>query len=164
MSVGISIRRLAAAVCILWAGYLAGCVKVVPRQPNTKAVEELGVDAAKQRLQEVLTRAVDPRIAVVAVADDSLRYKWDQPIQGWYGVPAGSVQNETQIFFRNIARMEVYENNKVFVYGPGGRIDQILFPSQADAFQFHDLLESFRMRPAPPPAAAPTPANPPANP
>jgi len=155
MSVGNPIRRVAAAVCILWAAYLAGCVKVVPRQPNTKAVEELGVDAAKQRLQEVLTRAVEPRIAVVAVADDSLRYKWDQPIQGWYGVPAGSVQNETQIFFRNIERMEVYENNKVFVYGPGGRIDQILFSSQADAFQFHDLLESFHTyKPA---AAAATP-------
>ena len=159
--VGNPIRRLAAAVCILWAGYLAGCVKVVPRQPNTKAVEELGADAAKRRLEEVMTRAIEPRIAVVAVADDSLRYKWDQPIQGWYGVPAGSVQNETQIFFRNIDKLEVYENNKVFVYGPGGRIDQILFPSQADAFQFHDLLESFRMyRPA---AAAPA-TNPPANP
>ena len=153
------IRRLGAALCILSAAYIVGCVKVVPRQPNTKAVEELGADTAKQRLQEVMTRAVDPRIAVVTVADDSLRYRWDQPIQGWYGVPAGSVQNETQIFFRNIDRMEVYENNKVFVYGPAGRIDQILFGNQQDAFQFHDLLESFRTYK---PAAPPT--NPPVNP
>jgi hypothetical protein len=158
---GKPIRRLGAAVCILWAGYLAGCVKVVPRQPNTKAVEELGADAAKQRLQEVMARAVDPRIAIVTVADDSVRYRWDQPIQGWYGVPAGSVQNETQILYRNIDRMEVYENNKVFVYGPAGRIDQILFGNQADAFQFHDLLESFRTyKPATPAPATNPPANP----
>ena len=83
---------------------------------------------------------------------------------GWYGVPAGSYQNETQIFFRNIDRMEVYENNKVFVYGPGGRIDQILFANQADAFQFHDLLESFRTYKPAAAAPAPAPANPPANP
>jgi hypothetical protein len=158
-----TIRRLGAALCILSAAYIVGCVKVVPRQPNTKAVEELGADTAKQRLQEVMTRSVDPRIVGVTVADDSVRYRWDQPIQGWYGVPAGSVQNETQIFFRNIDRMEVYENNKVFVYGPAGRIDQILFGNQADAFQFHDLLESFRTYKPATPAPAPG-TNPPANP
>ena len=138
--------RAGAAVLILVGAYLAGCVKVVPRQPNLKVVEEVGAEDAKKRLGEVMTRSADPRISVVDATDDGVRYRWDQVIQGWYGIPAGTVQNETQIFFKNIEKIEVYENNNVFVYGPGGRIDKVLFSAQQDAFLFHDLLESFRAR------------------
>src|SRR5688572_3941658 len=70
---------------------LQGCVGVIPRAPNVALVEEMGVEDAKQKLRETLSRAVQPRVNGVDVTDDFLKYRWDEGLYGVYGVPLGAV-------------------------------------------------------------------------
>ncbi|MBI4586671.1 MAG: hypothetical protein HY717_21880 [Planctomycetes bacterium] len=124
-----------------------GCVAVIDYQPQEKMVDELGFEEAGKRLQEVMTRASAPRINAVNVAEDFFNYHWQQPIIGPYGVHMGYTPSFMQIFYANIARLEIYENHYIFLRAPDDAIiSQILFATDQDAKIYADLVMSFRAR------------------
>jgi hypothetical protein len=148
-----------------------GCMKPIQYTPNEGLVPSLGTDQAKQELQILMARSVEPLIGLVEAKDDSVHYRWNQQSMGaFYQTITTSV--DTEIFYANLNRIEIYENHNVFVWGPNdSRVDKIRFASAEEAKRFADLLMSFRARwlasrgsPAPPTAqpAAPAPSTAPA--
>lgn len=112
----------------------AGCTPI-QYQPKEGIVDTLGVPQAQQRLQEVLLRAVAPRIDTVEVTDDFLRYH------------IAHTSYEVRILFENVSQMDVFENHYVFIWASGKRIlAKILFVNDEDAKMFVDLVSSFRVR------------------
>lgn len=141
MSISNAFARLA-LFALLVSG--AGCISVVPYTPNTGVIEDRGYEGAQQMFGEVVTRCRAPRIADGKI-DES---KFEVNIQGhhgwgWY---AGVVQGgPMSIYHNNLGRLDVYENNKVFVISTDERkLAEFLFADQSDAFLFCDLIYSFK--------------------
>lgn len=129
---------------ILTLGFFSGCVALVPHSPNTRLVEELGADAAESKFAEILNRSTQPRYQGTEVSEDSFKTSQTGVVMGaWY--QTHHVTNQIQIYFNNISRVEVYENNAVFVRGVG---DVVLlraaFTNLEDATMLADLIESFK--------------------
>jgi hypothetical protein len=138
--------RRTLAILAAAAAIGAGCVTVVPYQADEGTVDRLGLEDAKKKLAEVMNRAMDPRIATVEPRDDSVRYTWQITNPGAFYVPV-TTTNFTEIFYRNIGRFELYENNNVFIWAPNdARVDKVMFGNQEDARAFVDLLMSMRAR------------------
>lgn len=124
-----------------------GCVAVVPHQPDTTLVAKGGIEDVKKRITEVLNRAVQPHVTSVEVTPDSLKYSWSQAIMGPF-FAVQTLPGMVQILYSNIARVEVYDNNKVFVWAPGdARREELLFANLDDAKLFADLLLSLKAAP-----------------
>ena len=161
--IGASSIRLAGKgiVAAAAAALIGGCATPLEYTPDEAMVEKLGTDGAKSKLVEVLSKARQPHVSSVKVADDSVQYFWDQPSDPFFTTTFGNV---TQIFFLNIERIEVYPNQNVFVVGPQGQsVHKILFWNPEDARVFADLMSSFRavrMGKRPIPGQAPAPAAP----
>ena len=120
-----------------------GCPTAVPYQPNEGIVDTLGVAQAKQRLQEIVARSINPQVTESEVTDDFLQYRFRQVIAGF---PTGAIL-ENRMHFLNIGRMEVFENNLVIVRTSGDIVlAQFVFGNNPDAKMFADLLASFRAR------------------
>ena len=118
-----------------------GCPVAVQYQPNEGIVNTLGVAPARQRLQEIVSRSINPQVTEVEVTDDFLQYRFRQAIAGF---PTGAVL-ENRIHFLNVGRMEVFENNLVIVRMGGDVVlAQFIFGNNQDAKMFADLLASFR--------------------
>ncbi len=95
----------------------------------------------------MLYRAVEPQISAVEFSqtDGTVKMTYAQPILGPYGIQVGQNVQSVPIAFARIAKIEVYENAKVFVYGPGGHLErQILFGTIDDAKLFAQLVMSFK--------------------
>jgi hypothetical protein len=138
--------RRTLAILAAAAAIGAGCVTVVPYQADEGTVDRLGLEDAKKKLAEVMNRAMDPRIATVEPRDDTVRYTWQITTPGAFYVPV-TTTNFTEIFYRNIGRFELYDNNYVFIWGLNdARVDKVLFANQEDARAFVDLLMSMRAR------------------
>jgi hypothetical protein len=131
-------------VAVVFLG--SGCVALVDYRPDEAVVTQLGVDQARLRFAETLGRAVEPRVTDSQVTDDFYRYGWLQTVVGAWGVPMGAVPQGRQLYFVNIDKIEVYVNNKVFVYEAGILKDQVLFGNLDDAKRYADLVASFRAR------------------
>jgi hypothetical protein len=128
------------------AALSAGCVAVVPYTPDESQVQSLGVDKAKQELELVLARAIEPQIALVEPKDDSLHYRWNQTHLGAF-YQTVTIPNDTLIFYANLSRIELYENSYVYLYAPNdSRVDKVRFASLEDAKRFSDLVMSFRAK------------------
>ena len=124
-----------------------GCPAVIQHQPNERMVDELGVPQARQRLQDTLTRSINPQVVEVEVTDDYLNYRYRQPILGPYGIVMGTTMAENRIFFNNVHRVEVFENGVVLVRAQTEHIlAQMIFSNTNDSKNFADLLMSFRAR------------------
>ena len=120
-----------------------GCPTAVQYQPNEGIVDTLGVAQAKQRLQEIVARSINPQVTESEVTDDFLQYRFRQVIAGF---PTGAIL-ENRMHFLNIGRMEVFENNLVIVRTAGDIVlAQFVFGNNPDAKMFADLLASFRAR------------------
>jgi len=120
-----------------------GCPTAVQYQPNEGIVDTLGVAQAKQRLQEIVARSINPQVTESEVTDDFLQYRFRQAIAGF---PTGAIL-ENRMHFLNIGRMEVFENNLVIVRTSGDIVlAQFVFGNNPDAKMFADLLASFRAR------------------
>jgi hypothetical protein len=142
-------QRGAAGLLLLALGGVVnfGCVALLDYRPDEGLVSSLGPEEAKRKFSETLSLAFDPHVTGSEITDDYYRYQWQQNIYGAYGIPMGSVPGANQVFFNNVEKVEVYQNNKVFVYERGGRLkDQILFSTVDDAKRFADLVMSFRAR------------------
>lgn len=97
----------------------------------------------RQRLRDIMTRAISPQIAETEVTDDALQYRIRQAI---FGNPTGALL-EQRIHFLNVGRAEVYENNVVIIWTEGNTLlAQFTFGNTQDAKTFADLLVSFRAR------------------
>jgi len=120
-----------------------GCPTAMQYQPNEGIVDTLGVAQAKQRLQEIVARSINPQVTESEVTDDFLQYRFRQVIAGF---PTGAIL-ENRMHFLNIGRMEVFENNLVIVRTAGDIVlAQFVFGNNPDAKMFADLLASFRAR------------------
>jgi len=120
-----------------------GCPTAVPYQPNEGIVDTLGVAQAKQRLQEIAARSINPQVTESEVTDDFLQYRFRQVIAGF---PTGAIL-ENRVHFLNVGRTEVFENNLVIVRTAGDIVlAQFVFGNNPDAKMFADLLASFRAR------------------
>jgi hypothetical protein len=123
---------------------LAGCVAVVPYEPKSDLVSARGKEEAGRQLAVLLNRAVQPRVTSVAVTDDFVEYGWQETYPGPFYVPV-TASHLTQIFFANVARIEVYENFNVFLWAPGdARVDKVLFATLEDAKGYADWIASMR--------------------
>ena len=123
-----------------------GCPAVVSYQPNERLVHDLGVEQARKRLEETLSRSINPRVVDVQVAQEFVHYRYQQPIPGWfYGVPVGVTMAENRVHFANVSRVEIFETNVVFLRTANDIIlAQLIFANQEDAKTFADLILSFR--------------------
>jgi len=135
--------RVGVLSCALFFLAATGCVPQIAYSPNEGLLEKDGVDAGGLRLEETLSRAIAPQIASAEATAETLRYQWSQTHMGaFYQVV--TTQNAAQIFFKNIARVEIYANHKVFVWENNNRHYEIQFAGPEDAKEFADLVMSFR--------------------
>lgn len=125
----------------------AGCPSTVPYKPQPGVLQEVQPTEARSRLRETLGRAIEPPILWVDVTDDSLRYRYKDVIHGPFGIPSGSVERTQEVFFVNVRRTELYDNNWVYLYGVDQRLTtKVCFDNEHDARSFADLVSSFRER------------------
>jgi hypothetical protein len=121
----------------------AGCPATVSYQPSERAIDELGVSQARQRLRETLLRAINPQVVEAEVTDEYVHYRFRQAIAGF---PTGAIL-DNRVHFSNAARVDVHSNNTVIVRTSAQHpIAQVVFGSPEDARQFADLVTSFRAR------------------
>jgi hypothetical protein len=139
-----SVYRLALWLQVCVVSVLSvGCSTAVQYQPNEGIIDTLGVAQAKQHLQEIVARSINPQVTESEVTDDFLQYRFRQAIAGF---PTGAIL-ENRIHFLNVGRMEVFENNLVIVRTAGNIVlAQFVFGNNPDAKMFADLLTSFRAR------------------
>ena len=136
-----------------------GCVSTVPYSPKTTLVEELGWEPAQQRFGELMTRCRSPRIADATIDDKKFELTLQGGHAGWWWGWGGAPGGKPVIYHNNIGKLDIYENNKVFVLGPDNRrMTEFLFAGQEDCFLFADLVWSFRNAKAPGGGATPPPA------
>jgi hypothetical protein len=131
---------------VLLLSYL--CVSCVPTssyQANEQLVGQLGITHARQSLDEVMARSLNPRVTSVEVTDDFVLYRYQQPLHGPWGIQTGTVPGENRIFFTHIGGVEIYENHLVQVRTAEKRVlGQLVFATDQDARAFADLIMSFR--------------------
>jgi hypothetical protein len=121
----------------------AGCPTSVQYQPNEGIVDTMGVAQARQRLQEIVSRSINPQVTGAEVTDDYLLYRYRQAVAGF---PTGAIL-ENRLHFLNVSRTEVFENNTVNVRAENQTVlAQFVFGNNQDAKMFADLLASFRAR------------------
>ena len=121
-------------VCVVSA-IGVGCPSTVSHQPNEGIVDTLGVPQAQQLLKDTLLRSVNPRVDDVEVTDDFMRYHL-----------AGTTY-DVRIFFKDVQRAEVYNNNVVLIWGGDQRmLARPLLANTQEATTFADLVLSFARR------------------
>jgi hypothetical protein len=132
---------------LLCVAALAGCPSTVPYKPQGGVLEEVDGGEARARLRETTGRAIEPPIVWVQVDDESLRYRYREPVRGPFGIPTGSKERTQEVFYVNVRRVELWDNDWVYMYGVDQRlIAKLCFDSEQDARSFADLLTSFRER------------------
>ncbi|MBI3724418.1 hypothetical protein HY251_10760 [bacterium] len=138
---------LAAPLLLAASAALAGCIPLVNYTPDETAVEKLGPEEGRKRLQETMARAQDPKIMVCEATDDYVDWKWNQVIHGAYGIPVGTSPQNARIFYANLTKLELYENHNVYLYGPSDQLTaKVMYGNEGDAKLFMDLMASFRAR------------------
>ncbi len=126
----------ALVACCLLGG---GCIAKVAYQPNERLVQQLGLQRAEARFDEVVVRALDPPVDSVEVSDDGFTCVVQV---GW---PVPVFLKEKTYHFANIARVDLYENNKAFLIDYAGReLGIFLFGNPLDAQAFADLVMAFK--------------------
>jgi hypothetical protein len=74
-----------------------GCPTAMQYQPNEGIVDTLGVAQAKQRLQEIVARSINPQVTESEVTDDFLQYRFRQVIAGF---PTGAILEDSSALNR----------------------------------------------------------------
>jgi hypothetical protein len=116
---------------------------VVNRQPNTGLVADMGVEGVQKELKIISTRASAPRIVDVEFNDVGFVYSHDAHHPMAWGL--APVQGKTSVVYDNLARLDLYENNRVFIIGPNNReLAAITFGNPSDAEGWCDLVLSLK--------------------
>jgi hypothetical protein len=122
-----------------------GCTPRTDYQPRDQVLDGLGAPEQERKFSEALTRAVKPRITGVQVDLNRYAYQAEVTVHGAYGIPVGSAGRAVSVYFANVERVDVYENNAVFVVGTNGRVvDKVVFGTPEDARAFADVVASYR--------------------
>lgn len=129
------------ALCFALLLPLSGCVGLVPHQANTGLVDELGADEARKKFRVVSARARDPQIVEVEFNDVGFVYVYNS-LAPMTLIP---MQGKMSVLYDNLERLDLYENNRVFLIGSGGHeMASITFGSLGDAEEWVDLTLSFQ--------------------
>lgn len=114
----------------LWG---SGCVKPIGYPPNVFLLNQLSLDEARAQLRLTLLRALNPHIEEVTITDEFLTYRI-------YPTPV-----VIRLFWGKIGGVEVFTNHVAFVQADEGAVlAQLVFPTEADATYFADLVMSLR--------------------
>ncbi len=121
-----------------------GCAAVQDYQPKTNMIQEMEIKDAQRQLRDILLRATFPKVTSVSFTEDAIKIKSQQSHLGFFYQTVTN-QLENDLYFSLLDRMQIYENNFVFIYGSGNRLQmKILFPTKEEAQTFMDLLWSLR--------------------
>jgi hypothetical protein len=137
------LRLPALAVLALTA---TGCLSPLPYSPDGSLVRSYGgPEEYEAELKSHLRTATAPPITDVTLEDDAvvLDVGGVGHPYGWYG-PAAFPGRQV-ISGRTITKLEVYENNKLWIYRTGQPTFELIFTSVEDAKKAADLFESLRV-------------------
>lgn len=134
--------RLTLLFTALIGGSLMGCVmQPRPYAARTSMVDQSGGPAeASRRLDAVLKRATVPRVSTVEVTPTYMRYQAPQLLP--FDQPGPLIWR--QVFWAQLDRIDVYENNRAFIYMSGVEKGWLQFTTPQDAEEFADLMMSFK--------------------
>lgn len=120
---------------------LSGCIAQLPHSPNLDLVRELGREEAETRLRDLMVRARAPQITDAEVQKDAVVYS-ATGLSPWWYTP---YQGKAAILFSALARIDLYENARTFVYDASGtELSVILHQNVEDAREWIDLVFSFQ--------------------
>lgn len=138
-----SVVRVLALLALLLC---SGCIAQVPYSPNTTLLESLERGQVEQELYDLLTsRTQSPQIFQVELNSAGFTYRYAGGVYvGWGATYQG--EGVVRILYDEVARIDLYENNKAFLYNAAGaRLGhEFLFTALDDCRRFADYLASFR--------------------
>ncbi len=128
-----------AALCV----FATGCPATVPYEAQVFTLSDLGTFDARRELEETIARARSPRILSAHVDEFSFAWYFQGVVRG----RRERYQNYVKIYYRNVAKIDLYENNYVYLWGQSDQyLTKILFHTPEDARRFIDLIESLTAR------------------
>lgn len=111
---------------------LAGCPTPMVYQPNRRMLERHDREEAARRLVRIMQSSRVPLVSEAAVGPERITYVWQR-------------HHPRELRWAEIERVDIYPNNKVFVYSTDGReLAWFLLPRRLDCTRFADLLISLR--------------------
>ena len=113
------------------------CVARLEFEPNANLVDEFGERAAENMLVNALTLSQVPTVFTADVRGDVIDYETLEQ-------PFNVGKKRKRIRLRAVTKVEVYENNALFVYQGAHVTDKFVFGRVEDAFKAADTLWSFR--------------------
>src|SRR5438270_12553686 len=79
-------RWLVGLLCLL----ILGCVPEVAHVPNARLLDTMQLAEVHQRLQDVLSRSINPRVMNVQITDDFIQYSYQQVVPGPWFTPVST--------------------------------------------------------------------------
>ncbi len=114
---------------LLAAALLGGCPTPMPYESNPRMLDRHSVVQARALLVRILEKAV--HVSDVQVLQDRVLYHW-----------AGG---ERAILLREVDRVDIYPNNRAFIYARDGReLLVLILPQRLDCTRVVDLLMALR--------------------
>jgi hypothetical protein len=137
----------------LLAGLLCGgCIAPVQHRPNAGLLGELGFEEAATEFAILVNGLRSPQVHDTRVDERGFSYAYAGGVSLYWGaVPIAD--GLAHVGWRQIRRVDVYENAKAFLIGPGNRRigHEYLFHTVSEATRFADLIASFQAGPPPQP-------------
>jgi hypothetical protein len=114
---------------------MRGVVQIDYR-PSENIVDQLGLVRSKQNFREILLKTSEPAVEIDTIDIETDHF--------FYRIKDSN--KEYKLFFSSMDRVEIFENNHVFIRGGGynGVIMEVIFNRMKDAKVFADLIMSFR--------------------
>ena len=140
-------RVVRPATCIALLGALSlGCVALVPYSREDDLAEHVGREGVESELADLLIEhTVAPRVLETEFRDNSILLHVDQQFVGPYGIPVGSAAVQKPLAYRTLSKIEVYENHKVWFYGPSGHMNlELLFDAPESAVRCAQLVHALQ--------------------
>ena len=133
---------------VLIAIVLAACSARIPYQPRNDVLTGLDAEAQRRAFAESLSRAIKPRIGGVWLSDDGFTFDYQRIVRDGFGIPVAAVsEHDVGIYFANIAQLDLYTNNAVFIVGTNGQVlFKVVFGSRSDAESFIDTASALKAR------------------
>lgn len=146
-------QRTVYALAFLTSLLCGGCIAQVPHRPNPNLVAELGFEEAALEFEGLVNGLRSPQAFETRVDDQGFSYGYAGGVSLYWGaVPIAD--GGALILWREIRRVDVYENAKAFLIGARNRRigHEYLFHTVTEATRFADLVASFKAGPPPEPA------------
>lgn len=144
-----TLRRVSITIGLVSAfGGAIGCVALVPYSANTERFKDQKPEDIKKTFAELVTRSLEPRYTSAEINEDFLKCDSQHTYLGPF-YTTQVVPGVSQVYFNNVSKIEIYENNKVWIYDTAGRVAfPTTFASRDDCLLLVDIIETFRARKA----------------